>query len=239
MVLASIHNLPKRIKSAHLREVRRAPGKENIPPGMKPIAARPSPPSFLPYVDQGAQEDPAARWLPKDGQIIIKVAVPATDDLWKLRVPEDVTLAAFVRRVEAKVGFVVAFQAVGVGAARCMKITTEGAFQSWVRRLWGSSALSRSRVCSLRSDIMFPVTLHVILVSSAAKLSCYLPVYSNLMPCGCPMQFGRVQSITTRNDARYRLVSWTRRYLRFVLALIGVAFTESSHTEGCSTPRTV
>ncbi|EMD34879.1 hypothetical protein CERSUDRAFT_67264 [Gelatoporia subvermispora B] len=133
MVLASIHNLPKRIKSAHLREVRRTPGKENIPPGMKPIAARPSPPSFLPYVDQGTQEDPAARWLPKDGQIIIKVAVPATDDLWKLRVPEDVTLAAFVRRVEAKIGFTVALQAVGVGAARCTKITTEGAFKCWVQ----------------------------------------------------------------------------------------------------------
>ncbi|KAI6044124.1 hypothetical protein EDC04DRAFT_2645333 [Pisolithus marmoratus] len=41
--------------------------------------------------------------------IIIKVFVPATDDTWKVRVPEDITLQRFTSKVLSKLGFHVAF----------------------------------------------------------------------------------------------------------------------------------
>ncbi|OCH87360.1 hypothetical protein OBBRIDRAFT_691697, partial [Obba rivulosa] len=134
-VLSTIHNIPKRMKSASFRETRRAPGKENIPPGTKTQKVRLTTPSILlSGIDPSIYTQPAnaeLRWLPKDGQIIIKVSVPATDDIWKVRVPEDVTLDAFLRKVEDKVGFAVVLSA--MATERCAKITTERAFRCWVQ----------------------------------------------------------------------------------------------------------
>ncbi|KAL4075488.1 hypothetical protein J3A83DRAFT_4072370, partial [Scleroderma citrinum] len=49
------------------------------------------------------------KWAPVDGMMIVKVFVPETDDIWKVRVPEDITLPRFSSRVLSKLGFHVAF----------------------------------------------------------------------------------------------------------------------------------
>lgn len=132
-VLSAIHNLPRRTTTAYIREAPRAPGKENIPPGTKGHRARLTAPAIL-VSDLSIYtqpEDPRLRWLPKDGQVIVKVRVPATDDLWKFRVPEDVTLAAFLPRVEAKVGGPVILSI--LPAEGFTNIESETAFRSWLR----------------------------------------------------------------------------------------------------------
>ncbi|KAI9070091.1 MFS general substrate transporter [Trametes sanguinea] len=95
------------------------------------LAALPGGPTLsptLPTVD--ADADAATKWAPKDGQIIIKVWVPTTDDIWKVRVPTDVGLAAFRARVRDKVGFEVRFSAVVEGRLRT--VDDDGAFRRWV-----------------------------------------------------------------------------------------------------------
>ena len=49
------------------------------------------------------------RWASVDGMTVVKVFVPATDDIWKVRVPEDISLQRFTSRVLSKLGFHVAF----------------------------------------------------------------------------------------------------------------------------------
>ena len=49
------------------------------------------------------------RWASVDGMMVVKVFVPATDDIWKVRVPEDISLQRFTSRVLSKLGFHVAF----------------------------------------------------------------------------------------------------------------------------------
>ncbi|KAI5988929.1 hypothetical protein F5J12DRAFT_706623, partial [Pisolithus orientalis] len=49
------------------------------------------------------------KWAPVDGMIIIKVYVQDTDDTWKVRVPEDITLQRFTSKLLSKLGFHVAF----------------------------------------------------------------------------------------------------------------------------------
>ena len=49
------------------------------------------------------------KWVSAEGMIIVKVFVPETDDIWKLRVPEDISLQRFTSRVLSKLGFHVAF----------------------------------------------------------------------------------------------------------------------------------
>lgn len=78
------------------------------------------------------ERDGADKWAAKDGQIVIKVWVPSTDDIWKIRVPEDVALAAFRSRVAAKIGFDISFAAVTGGRLRT--IAEDGTFRSWVRQ---------------------------------------------------------------------------------------------------------
>ena len=53
------------------------------------------------------------------------------DDLWKLKVAEDVTLERLTRRAEAKIGFPVAFSY--AYAMHCERaVRTEEAFRDWV-----------------------------------------------------------------------------------------------------------
>ncbi|TFK78819.1 hypothetical protein K466DRAFT_592675 [Polyporus arcularius HHB13444] len=72
----------------------------------------------------------SSSWAPKDGQIVIKIWLPSTDDIWALRVPQDVSLAAFRARVAAKLGFEVSFSAVRFGTLRT--VGDEEAFRRWV-----------------------------------------------------------------------------------------------------------
>ena len=72
----------------------------------------------------------SSRWASKDGKIVIKIWLPSTDDIWALRVPQDVSLAAFRTRVAAKLGFEVSFSAVRFGTLRT--IGDEEAFRKWV-----------------------------------------------------------------------------------------------------------
>ncbi|KAI0711305.1 hypothetical protein C8Q76DRAFT_797621 [Earliella scabrosa] len=140
----------------------RAHGKENVPPGEHTTTARPPPPPppqpqprrrrpapLLPKSSRSAhasgldsprprspllpsQINAAGRWAPKDGQIIIKIWLPSTGDIWKLRVPEGVGLAEFRARVAAKVGFEVGFSENTTGLLR--NVADEGAFRRWVAR---------------------------------------------------------------------------------------------------------
>ena len=92
-------------------------------------------PHSLPAVDPHipySQPAQAAntKWAPKDGKIVIKVWVPSTDDVWKLRVPGDVRLESFRTRVAAKVGFEVSFSALVCGTLRT--IADDDAFREWV-----------------------------------------------------------------------------------------------------------
>ncbi|KIK73883.1 hypothetical protein PAXRUDRAFT_58629, partial [Paxillus rubicundulus Ve08.2h10] len=50
-----------------------------------------------------------SKWAPENGHIIIKVFVPSTDDIWKLRVPHDITLFSFTSKVTSKLGLSIAF----------------------------------------------------------------------------------------------------------------------------------
>ncbi|KAI0360556.1 hypothetical protein OH77DRAFT_1393135 [Trametes cingulata] len=130
-VLAAIHNIPRRMRSGTFRPQQqqtaqpRATGKENVPPGQE-TAAPPRPRRPAPLLPN------SERWAAKDGRIIIKVWVPTTDDIWKVRVPADVGLAAFQAAVVAKIGFAVSFSAVMPDG--CLRTVAEDdAFRRWVQ----------------------------------------------------------------------------------------------------------
>ncbi|KAH9852506.1 hypothetical protein C2E23DRAFT_921272 [Lenzites betulinus] len=141
-VLAAIHNLPRRMRSGTLRNTTnpamptaapppvpqrpqstraRTQGKENAPP----VASSEAPPRRR----RPAPLLPKEKWAPRDGHIVIKVWVPTTDDIWKVRVPVGEGLAPFRARVAAKVGFDVAFAAVVDGHLRA--VADEDAFRRW------------------------------------------------------------------------------------------------------------
>ncbi|KAI0635294.1 hypothetical protein C8Q77DRAFT_1156606 [Trametes polyzona] len=95
----------------------------------------PTPPFSALHNVPHASPTPAAgeggeRWAPRGGQIVIKVWVPTTDDIWKVRVPAGTGLAAFRARVEAKLGFAPSFSAVVEGRLRT--VGDEDAFRRWV-----------------------------------------------------------------------------------------------------------
>ncbi|KAI0765154.1 hypothetical protein C8Q74DRAFT_1032705 [Fomes fomentarius] len=69
-------------------------------------------------------------WAPRNGRMIIKIWVPSTDDVWKLRVAEDVSLEQFRARVAAKVGFDVVFSENTSGLLRT--VADEETFRRWV-----------------------------------------------------------------------------------------------------------
>lgn len=76
--------------------------------------------------------DPTSKWAPKQGQIIIKVFVPSTDDIWMFRVPQDVNLADFTSRVATKLGFAVSFSGSLWDEPKYYFVTDER-FKSWVK----------------------------------------------------------------------------------------------------------
>ena len=98
-----------------------AKGKENYPSQ----ARNPSTPSTT---HPSEASDPH-RWDPVDGKIIIKVSVPSTDDIWRFKVPENISFRAFRTKVELKVGFACVFMD-GDPAGR--RIVSEEAFKRWV-----------------------------------------------------------------------------------------------------------
>lgn len=69
-------------------------------------------------------------WAVREGRMVVKVWVPTTDDIWKVRVPADAGLGAFGAAVAAKVGFEVSFSAVVEGRLRA--IGDEEAWRRWV-----------------------------------------------------------------------------------------------------------
>ncbi|RDX54652.1 hypothetical protein OH76DRAFT_1340770 [Lentinus brumalis] len=140
-VLSAIHNIPKRMRSRTFRAhapPSRPSGKENSSihaSGLdlrSPASVRdldtPSP--RVPGPGPAASSSSSSSWAPKDGQIVIKIWLPSTDDIWALRVPQDVSLAAFRARVAAKLGFEVSFSAVRFGTLRT--VGDEEAFRRWV-----------------------------------------------------------------------------------------------------------
>ncbi|KAH9933264.1 hypothetical protein B0H21DRAFT_83681 [Amylocystis lapponica] len=138
-VLSAIQNIPKRRKSSPALDSTPARGKENVPPGassarrrMPKAKPRPSLPAINSNESFIQMPDTSQKWLPQDGYIIIKVWVPSTDDVWKMKVAEDVSLDAFSARVARKVAFPVAFSTVVAGQMRA--IETEEEFRGWVAR---------------------------------------------------------------------------------------------------------
>ncbi|RPD65653.1 hypothetical protein L227DRAFT_540518 [Lentinus tigrinus ALCF2SS1-6] len=144
-VLSTIHNIPKRMRSGTLLNRAHAPssrpsGKENVPPGERNTNAQgharpPRPPQPrhrpAPLLPQSSIHATGFdRRSAPDGQIIIKIWLPSTDDIWALRVPQNVSLAAFRARVAAKLGFEVSFSAVRFGTLRT--VGDEEAFRKWV-----------------------------------------------------------------------------------------------------------
>ncbi|KAI6033608.1 hypothetical protein PISMIDRAFT_686558 [Pisolithus microcarpus 441] len=65
--------------------------------------------------------------------IIIKVFVPATDDTWKVCVPEDITLRRFTSKVLSKLGFHVAFSG-GCFDGTEYYFRTDDVFRCWVSK---------------------------------------------------------------------------------------------------------
>ncbi|KAI8969422.1 hypothetical protein BD414DRAFT_525830 [Trametes punicea] len=94
-------------------------------------APSPPPPARVLLADDSPDADAGGdKWAPKNGLIIVKVWVPTTDDIWKVRVPADVGLEAFRARVAAKIGFEVSFSAIVDGHLRT--VADEDAFRRWV-----------------------------------------------------------------------------------------------------------
>ncbi|KAI0746916.1 hypothetical protein C8Q80DRAFT_1121610 [Daedaleopsis nitida] len=87
-------------------------------------------PNSTVHTHNSAAAGAAGRWAAQDGQIVLKIWVPSTDDVWKLRVPEDASLEHFRARVEAKIGFRVSFASITAGQLRT--VGSEEEFRAWV-----------------------------------------------------------------------------------------------------------
>ena len=111
----------RRMASGNLVDRPRAKGKENRPPFILNDGT-PSP-TFATGFDPN-------RWDPVDGRIVIKVAVPSTDDIWRFKVPHNVSLRGFRAKVELKIGFAVTFAESDAPQAR--RVASEEAFRRWV-----------------------------------------------------------------------------------------------------------
>ena len=127
-----IRNNVRRMRSRSLWDQPRAPGKENRPPGDIPYLHLATVPDVLVSntISRPTTSLTSAggKWDPVDGTIVIKVHVPVTDDIWRLRVPQDVSFSAFHQKVEAKIGFPVV-----LGLTE-LDTFTEVRFQQWVGR---------------------------------------------------------------------------------------------------------
>ena len=76
--------------------------------------------------------DRTSKWAPKHGQIVIKVFVPSTADIWMLRVPQHINLVDFTSRVVTKLGFAVSFSG-SVWDEPKYYFRTDERFKSWVK----------------------------------------------------------------------------------------------------------
>lgn len=99
-----------------------AKGKENYPSQSRNVSSpSPTQPSDA-LVD-------LHRWDPVDGMIIIKTSVPSTGDIWRFKVPENISFRAFRAKVELKVGFAVAFTD---GDMSGRQVVSDDGFKRWV-----------------------------------------------------------------------------------------------------------
>lgn len=118
---SNFRNGLRRMASGPLSDRPRAKGKENLPP-YPHCDGTPSPifsSGFDPH-----------RWDPVDGKIVVKVVVPTTDDIWRFKVPQNISLRAFRAKVELKVGFAVTFAESTAPQSR--RVASEEAFRRWV-----------------------------------------------------------------------------------------------------------
>ncbi|KIJ61442.1 hypothetical protein HYDPIDRAFT_115911, partial [Hydnomerulius pinastri MD-312] len=76
-------------------------------PDTPPLTGRK--PKLATQVLPSITDSPDSKWGLKNGKITIKVFVPSTDDIWKLKVPHTITLSRFTSKVLSKLGFHVAF----------------------------------------------------------------------------------------------------------------------------------
>lgn len=102
-------------------------GKENQLPDDAPYLRLGTLPASPTLRQTPPLNDNPRKWDPVDGKIIVKVRVPATDDIWRFKVAEDVSLVAFQQIVEAKVGFPVI-----LGRSELDVISEEMQFKRWV-----------------------------------------------------------------------------------------------------------
>ncbi len=147
---SGFRNNIRRMRSASLRDrirTSRTRGKENLPPLPLATAITQSHVDTTPYlmfsndvphivissasrqtVTNTTTSNPR-RWDPVNGNIVLKVEVPTTGDIWRFKVPENVTLRSFKRKVELKLGYSVALS---VGSDPCLSlITSEEDFKHW------------------------------------------------------------------------------------------------------------
>ena len=119
---------------------------------------KPKPPTKpKPHARGPNAHDPTSKWVPKQGQIIIKVFVPSTDNIWMFRVPQDISLADFTSRVATKLGFSVAFSG-SIWDEPKYYFTTDERFKSWVK---GRIRFGRN----------LPIVAHVLAPLPLVKLS--------------------------------------------------------------------
>lgn len=71
------------------------------------------------------------KWTAVDGMIVVKVFVPATDDIWRVRVPQDISLQRFTSKVLSKLGFHVAFSGSCFDGPE-YHFRTNDAFRRWI-----------------------------------------------------------------------------------------------------------
>ncbi|KAI0646420.1 hypothetical protein C8Q79DRAFT_926387 [Trametes meyenii] len=101
-------------------------------PGPRPTNPHPHPHTFPTTTTTTTALTATEPWAPTpDGRIVLKVWVPTTDDIWKVRVAGDAPLAAVGARVAAKLGFAVSFAAV-MPDGHLRAVGDEAAFRAWV-----------------------------------------------------------------------------------------------------------
>jgi hypothetical protein len=110
-----------------------------------------------PHVRVLNAHDPTFKWAPRQGQIIIKVFVPSTADIWMFRMPQSISLADFTSRVVTKLGLSVAFSGSLWDEPRYY-FGTDEQFKSWVK---GRIRFGRN----------LPIVAHVLAPLPLVKLS--------------------------------------------------------------------
>jgi len=110
------------------------------------------------------------KWAAVDEMIVVKVFVPATDDIWRIRVPQDISLQRFTSKVLSKLGFHVAFSASCFDGPEYY-FRTNDAFRRWIEN-------------RVRNGRNLPIVAHVI---DAPPLSLHVVTspFSSVRPSPC------------------------------------------------------